>query len=119
MKWILALIALGVATPVAASELLMFEKEGCPWCLAWKRDVGGHYGASAHAALLPLRHVDIAAPPSGLPPMEKVRYSPTFVAIACGEEVDRITGYAGRDQFWDALDLAAAKVRARLAQGCP
>ena len=33
-----------------------------------------------------------------------VRYTPTFVLVAGGNEVGRITGYPGEDHFWGLLE---------------
>lgn len=109
------ILAVGaVASSATAAELVMFEKKGCPWCAAWMRDIGQHYGESDQAKLLPLRHVDIHEPrPADLVKFGEIRFTPTFVITACGEEMDRIIGYGGADVFWDRLDQAVAKVRSQ------
>ena len=107
-------LAAGAGASAAAAELVMFEKKGCPWCAAWMRDVGQHYADSDHAKLLPLRQVDVDEPqPPELAKFGQIRFTPTFVAIACGEEVDRIIGYPGPDNFWERLDQAVAKLRSQ------
>lgn len=108
-------LAAALAAPAAAAALVMFETEGCPWCAAWHRDVGQHYAASDHAKVLPLRRLDMRAPrPDDLAGLADIRYSPTFVVMACGREVERILGYSGAGNFWDSLDVALTKVK-RLA----
>ncbi|MBF0269864.1 MAG: thioredoxin family protein [Alphaproteobacteria bacterium] len=118
MKNMLLILALAFATfPAGAGELVMFGFEGCPYCAAWERDVGQHYASTDVAALLPLRRIDIKAErPKGYEKIEGVRLSPTFVIMACKEEVERIQGYRDSGTFWDLMDMAAAKARAREAQ---
>lgn len=111
-------LAVGAGASAVAAELVMFEKKGCPWCAAWMRDIGQHYSHSDQAKLLPLRKVDIDEPrPPELEKFGQIRFTPTFVAIACGEEIDRIIGYGGADIFWDRLDQAVARLRSQQEAG--
>jgi hypothetical protein len=41
-----------------ASELLMFERDGCVWCQRWDREIGSVYDKTAEARVLPLRRVN-------------------------------------------------------------
>ncbi|MBF0167376.1 MAG: thioredoxin family protein [Alphaproteobacteria bacterium] len=113
MKTAILFLSLFLATSSArAGELVMFETEGCPYCAAWKRDIGQHYGNSDLAALLPLKRIDIKAErPKGYEQILDVKLSPTFVAMACGAEAVRFEGYSDSGIFWDLMDMAAAKVR--------
>lgn len=98
----------------------MFETQGCPYCAAWNRDVGQNYVKTDMAARLPLRRIDVRAKrPAGYETIADIRLSPTFVVMACGEEVERIQGYGDSGLFWSLLDMAAAKATEREAkQGC-
>ncbi|CAA6603559.1 conserved exported hypothetical protein [Rhodospirillaceae bacterium LM-1] len=118
MKKMLLILALAFATvPARAGELVMFGFEGCPYCAAWERDVGQHYGNSDVAPLLPLRRINIKAErPKGYEKIADIRLSPTFVIMACNEEVERILGYRDSGTFWDLMDMAATKAKAREAQ---
>ena len=101
----LVLILAAVSTPVRAAELLMFELQGCPWCVKWHREIGPGYPVSAEGLRAPLRIVDIKAPlPDGLALDQPVTSSPTFVLVDEGREVGRITGYPGAEFFWGLLD---------------
>jgi thioredoxin-related protein len=96
-----------------ANELVMFERQGCPFCQAWDRDVGRLYAETDEAALLPLRRVDIEAPrPTDLAGMSGLRYTPTFLVTHCGRELRRITGYPGEANFWGLLDEAVSAINA-------
>jgi len=94
-----------------ADELVMFQQEGCPFCHAWNHDIGRIYAKTDEAKLLPLRRVDIHAPrPADLTSVKGIRYTPTFVVMHCGHEVERIVGYSGQDQFWELLDEGVKEI---------
>lgn len=91
----------GVSAAERAIELVMFERSGCVWCQRWDREVGKVYPLTDEGKRAPLRKVNIdAGVPSDFRLSPPVFYSPTFVLIADGKEVARITGYAGDDAFW-------------------
>lgn len=87
-------------------ELVMFERDGCSYCLRWHEEIGPAYPRTAEGAAAPLRRVDIAEPLpeeitlTGRPPV----FTPTFVLLQEGTEVARIEGYAGDEFFWVLLD---------------
>ena len=89
------------STPIMAAELVLFEYDGCLWCEAWKRDVGGYYAQTAEGQIAPLRIVDMLdrRPPS-LRRVRPIRTAPTFVVVENGREVGRITGYTDAKAFW-------------------
>ena len=90
------------ATPNA--ELLMFEHDGCPWCVMWDRDLGAIYPKTWEGKVAPLRKVDILAPlPEDLPDVVVERATPIFVLVVDGKEIGRIRGYPGEDFFWGLL----------------
>ncbi|MDJ0945779.1 MAG: hypothetical protein QNJ30_20115 [Kiloniellales bacterium] len=105
---VLALFLIFPGVPRAA-ELLMFEEPGCPWCAAWRAEIGIVYDKTAEGRRAPLRRVDMTAPrPRDLEAVDAVVFSPTFVLFAEGAEVGRIVGYPGEDFFWPMLsDLLA------------
>ncbi|MHA1152193.1 MAG: thioredoxin family protein [Alphaproteobacteria bacterium] len=88
-----------------AAELVMFETLGCPWCMAWDREVGGIYHKTAEGRTAPLRRLDIGDPrPPELAALPDIVYTPTFVLMDGGREVGRIVGYPGENLFWGLLD---------------
>ena len=100
-------LALPVAAPwnapgaARAAELVLFETEGCPRCLAWDAEVGVIFHKTAEGRAAPLRRIDIDAPrPAELAALPDIIYTPTFVLMDGGREVGRILGYPGEDLFW-------------------
>lgn len=96
-------------TPAVADspkvELIMFEKDGCPWCTAWHNEIGEAYPNTWEGRSAPLRQIDIHAPrPEDLAGVKSGRYTPTFVLLVDGVEKGRIRGYPGADFFWPLLD---------------
>ncbi len=112
------LAASGLWTKMSdASELLMFERDGCVWCQRWDREVGAIYDKTAEAKVLPLRRIDIGREKAtGVILASPVRYTPTFVVVDNGREVGRITGYIGDDAFWGLLGKLSAKLAPALRE---
>jgi thioredoxin-related protein len=107
-------LAAGLLWPACAfaSELVMFERAGCPWCQRWDREVGATYAKTSEARRLPLRRVDIhSGSTGGIVLASPVRYTPTFVVVDEGREVGRITGYINDESFWGLLSALAAKLK--------
>lgn len=107
--WASAILALSllVAGPprALAAELVLFETPGCPWCKLWDAEVRTAYLHSREGQRAPLRRVDLSqVKTSGVAFQSPVIASPTFVLADNGREVGRITGYAGPDFFWAALE---------------
>ena len=99
------LLALLACQSGVAAELVMFRREGCPYCHAWDRTVGPVYGKSEVGSAVPLRMVDLDRDdPPQIHLRRPVRYTPTFVLVEDGREMGRIEGYPGEDFFWGLLD---------------
>lgn len=95
-----------------AAELVLFESAGCAWCQAWDAQIGEVYPKAAEAQIAPLRRVDIHQErPPGLAAVRGIIYTPTFVLMEDGEEVGRITGYAGEEFFWGLLAIEMKKLK--------
>jgi hypothetical protein len=108
---------LSAAMPVAALELLMFERSGCVWCQRWDKEVSPGYIASLEGRRAPLRRVSLDRGAAGLEPGDKVLvppvfYTPTFVLMENGRELGRITGYTDNATFWGLLEKILPKVAA-------
>lgn len=94
-----------------AAELVMFEREGCPWCAAFDREIGAVYPKTEEGARAPLRRVDIARGlPKDLGGIAVERFTPVFVLVQDGREVGRIRGYPGQDHFWGLLGMLIARL---------
>ena len=105
----LALALLTLFTVLAgaadAAELVMFRRDGCPYCAAWDREIGLIYPKTDAGKRVPLRVVDLGhVGDASIHTRSPVRYTPTFVLMQNGEEIGRIEGYPGDAFFWGLLD---------------
>ena len=109
--WILASLCGLSALPAPAAELVLFESAGCVWCEAWDTEIGEIYPKAAEAQIAPLRRVDIHNQrPADLADVRGIVYTPTFVLMEGGDEIGRITGYAGEEFFWGLLGIELKKL---------
>jgi thioredoxin-related protein len=120
---LLASLALGgegragaFASASRGPELLMFERQGCAWCIRWEREIAPVYGLTDEGKQAPLRriNVDNGAPSHaevGSVLKTQVLFTPTFVLVNKGREIGRITGYMNPEQFWGLLGTLVAAMR--------
>ena len=89
----------------ATLELLVFEHEDCVYCRYFRRDIAPRYRRATPAgAVVPLRFVDIAkSDTASLHLKARIDTVPTVVLMKNGNEVDRIVGYWGPDNFFKLL----------------
>ncbi len=100
----LVLSATLCSAAAGAAELVMFTRDGCPWCARFEREVGPIYPRTTEGRLAPLRRVEVVAGGTTMAGLkEPVIAAPTFVLLDEGREVGRITGYLGDDAFWGLL----------------
>lgn len=101
---ILAMLFAPIA-PAAAAELVMFRRDGCPYCAAWDRAVGPVYPKTDIGKRVPLRRIDLDRNRDGKVVLNSpIRFTPTFVVADSGRELGRIEGYPGEDFFWGLLE---------------
>ena len=104
MRFVAIILALLLAPPAGAAELVMFEQKGCVWCQRFDRDIAPAYDKTAEGRRAPLRRVDIAGPvPGDLAFIKRERFTPLFVLVDQGKEFGRIRGYPGDVFFWGLL----------------
>ncbi|AGT09735.1 thioredoxin family protein [Paracoccus aminophilus] len=85
-------------------RLLMVVSRGCPFCAAWRREVGPGYASSTLGRIAPVAEVDLDGPwPDGLVIGARPDRTPTFILLRDGQEIDRLIGYDGPDSFRLAL----------------
>ena len=97
--------------PVRAAELLMFEEKWCHWCEKWNEEIGVIYDKTAEGKRAPLRRIDVHnGMPAEVDLKTRVQYTPTFVLVDEGKEIDRIEGYPGEDFFWGLLGRMLEKL---------
>lgn len=89
-------------------RLVMVETASCVYCLRWHKEVGPYYAASEVGRRAPLVRRDLGDP--SLDGLRKIVYTPTFVLVRDGEEIDRLVGYPGAQYFWSELDEMLAKL---------
>lgn len=103
-KWGALLLALTLAVPAMAVELIMVEEKGCIWCARWDAEIAPAYPKTSEGKFAPLRRVDITNLPKDLKVQRRVAYTPTFLIVENGHEITRIEGYPGQDFFWPVLN---------------
>ncbi|MGL4324618.1 MAG: thioredoxin family protein [Beijerinckiaceae bacterium] len=89
-----------------AAELIMFRRPGCPWCVAWDRQIGPIWPKTEVGQRFPIRMVDITDKnvKSGLNLKIPVVFTPTFVLVHENKEVGRFEGYPGEEFFWGLIE---------------
>jgi hypothetical protein len=100
-----------LSLPALAAELVMYTRNGCPFCVRFEREVAPVYAKTPEGMAAPLRRIELPAGGirgEGL--REPVIATPTFVLVDKGEEVGRITGYLNDDMFWGLLGRLVAVI---------
>ena len=96
-----------------AAELVMFEQDGCVWCETFNREIAPIYPKTTEGQRAPLRRVNIDGPvPSDLAFIAVEKLAPLFVLGENGDEIGRIRGYPGEDNFWGLLGVLIKKLDA-------
>ncbi|WP_425043494.1 hypothetical protein [Primorskyibacter sp. S87] len=98
------LLAIALALPVAAAELVMVEQTGCEWCARWNEEIAPAYPKTREGRFAPLRRVDLRAMPPDLEVSRRVVFTPTFLVVENEQEIGRLEGYPGEDFFWPLLE---------------
>jgi hypothetical protein len=97
--------ASGMPAVAARIELLMVEQAGCVYCERWHAEVGPEYPITDEGRAAPLRtHQMRDTLPEGVTLARPAVFTPTFILLKDGAEVNRIEGYPGEDFFWGLLD---------------
>ena len=99
-----------LARTASAAELFVIGSAHCPYCVAWEREIGRGYAATAEGQRAPLQHFDIDdGRAARLAHIDEVEVTPTFILVERGREIGRIEGYSGGRAFW--ADLRALMAR--------
>ena len=102
-----ALTFLLLLLPVSASSetlLFMAEEDGCYWCGRWNNEISHIYSKTSEGQAAPLYRFDIEdTSPRNVVFSSRIRFTPTFVLVRDGIEIDRLEGYPGEDFFWPLL----------------
>src|SRR5882724_12442434 len=86
-----------------AAELVMYRRDGCPWCAKWDREIGPIYPKTEFNQRAPLRLINLDHDRDLPIKHGAIRYTPTFVLVENAKEVGRIEGYPGDEFFWPRL----------------
>jgi hypothetical protein len=86
-----------------AAELVMYRRDGCPWCAKWDREIGPIYPKTDFSKRAPLRLINLDHDRDLPIKHGAIRYTPTFVLVEDSKEVGRIEGYPGDEFFWPRL----------------
>jgi hypothetical protein len=106
-----AMFVISALANARAAELVMFEQAGCAWCEAFDREIAPIYPKTEEGQRAPLRRVNIDRPvPADLAFIEIERLAPLFVLVDKGQEIGRIRGYPGEDNFWGLLGALIKKL---------
>ena len=103
---LVALVAAIVLAPAARAELelMMFEQDGCAYCIMWHDEIGPIYAKTPEGKTAPLVTQQLRAPlPDGVAVKGRPVFTPTFVLLRDGQEIWRLEGYPGEDFFWGLL----------------
>lgn len=110
-----ALAVFGAARPLRAEpgrlpgglRLLFVEDAACGYCRKWLSEIGGSYDETPPGKAAPLVRRTMGDP--SLSGLAGLRFTPTFVLLRDGREIDRMVGYGGMDEFWEGLAGMLAK----------
>lgn len=112
------MILVSTLARVHAAELVMFEQAGCTWCEIFDREIAPIYPKTTEGQRAPLRRVNIDRTlPPDLAFIEVEKLAPLFVLIDNGQEIGRIRGYPGEDNFWGLLGVLIKKLDATGTSG--
>ena len=91
------------------ARMVMVEQAGCSYCRRWDAEIGPIYPKTDLGAAAPLRRIDLHDPvPADLELARRLTFTPTFVLVVDGVELNRIEGYPGEDFFWALAERMAA-----------
>lgn len=92
-------------------QLVMVEQQDCSFCRLFDREISEAYPKTDQGKLAPLRRVDLHGTwPADLSAIKPDNFTPTFILVKDGVEVDRILGYPGDNFFWFRLDEMLKKL---------
>jgi thioredoxin-related protein len=106
LRILIIMLAAAIALPLAqasAAELLMYRRDGCPYCAAWDREVGPGYNNSQFGKVAPVRMVDVHSARPQIALKSPIIYTPTFVLVDDTREIGRIEGYSSNDFFYGTI----------------
>ncbi|WP_367379453.1 hypothetical protein [Loktanella sp. 3ANDIMAR09] len=83
----------------------MAEERGCIYCARWNAEIADIYPKTPEGRTAPLLRYDIQRDVAPIELASRVVFTPTFVLVKDGMEIDRLEGYPGEDFFWGILGM--------------
>lgn len=106
ISMISVLVVAATAASAQGLTLYMVEQPGCIYCARWDEEVGDAYHLTAEGQAAPLLRIQLRDPlPDGISFERKAVFTPTFVLVRDGQELERIEGYPGEDFFYGMLGV--------------
>lgn len=98
-------VLMTTALPALADlTLLMVEQRGCSYCRLWNEQIAPIYPKTTEGKIAPLRRMDLrAGTPADITLKSRPAFTPTFVLLRDGTEINRLEGYPGEDFFWGLI----------------
>ncbi len=97
------------ALPNGSLELIVIEADGCIYCGLFRRDVLPSYAVSDQGKQMPVRFVDVNdTDKARLDLKTSVDIVPTFIVVKSRQEVGRISGYMGPEDFFHSISYLLA-----------
>lgn len=97
------------APPARGLGLIMADRAGCTYCLAWKREILPSFSDHPQGRAAPLTIIQMDGPwPGGLALARAPMFTPTFILMRDRAEVARLEGYPGKRYFWPEIDRMLA-----------
>ena len=109
---LIGMMFLAAAPSARAAELVVVQRDGCPWCAAFDREIAPVYGKTEEGSRAPLRRIELGHTPSDLAFLSVDRLTPEFIMVDGGREIGRIRGYPGPDSFWMQLAVLMRRLDA-------
>jgi len=94
-----------VIGPAYSAELLVIEQPHCPYCERFNAEIATAYPRTAEGKRAPLVRLQLNDRwPDPYSQIKPATYTPTFILVENGVEVDRMLGYPGDEYFWFLLN---------------
>ncbi|MCY4300671.1 MAG: hypothetical protein OXC68_02890 [Aestuariivita sp.] len=101
---VLSIILVWNAISVHAEPFLLVAEEiGCVWCERWDQDIAEIYPKTPEGRAAPLLRFNLYGEIPDIQFKQTIRFTPTFILVNNGLEINRIEGYPGEDFFWGLL----------------
>ncbi|KQI67420.1 hypothetical protein AN189_15905 [Loktanella sp. 3ANDIMAR09] len=105
LSFVAAALCLLPAFSWAEVRLIMAEERGCIYCARWNAEIADIYPKTPEGRTAPLLRYDIQRDVAPIELASRVVFTPTFVLVKDGMEIDRLEGYPGEDFFWGILGM--------------